>query len=373
MQTSAEGGVREDWEVVVRMLPEGWREKCKEVGALRRCRNIDDPETLLRVLMIHLADGCSLRETVVRASEGGLATLSDVALLKRLKTCGEWFRWIGQELMRQYGGVPPETLFPGVRVRLIDGSTVSEPGATGSSWRLHYSVCLPTLRCDEVLVTDPRMGESFKRFRVAPGDLLIADRGFAHRDGMAHVVTHGGQVLVRLNLTNVPLETAAGHPVSLLEQARTLAGTTPGEWPVWMRLAGARTGTRIAGRVCAIRKSTQATQRAQEKLRREAAKQRRHVKPETLEAAGYIFVLTTLPPSVSTAAVLEMYRGRWQIELAFKRLKSLLGIGHLKKTDGQGATAWVQGKLMLAFLIEALIAAAERFFPWGYPLAPTSP
>ena len=45
-------------------------------------------------------------------------------------------------------------------------------------------------------------------------------------------------------------------------------------------------------------------------------------------------------------------------------------MGHLKKVDPQGAKAWLQGKLLVAILIEALISLAERFFPWGYPLAP---
>jgi len=93
----------------------------------------------------------------------------------------------------------------------------------------------------------------------------------------------------------------------------------------------------------------------------------------TLEAAGYIFVFTTLGADVPATAILEIYRGRWQVELAFKRLKSLLALGHLKKVDPQGAKAWLQGKLLVAILIETLIALAERFFPWGYPLAPDSP
>lgn len=46
-----------------------------------------------------------------------------------------------------------------------------------------------------------------------------------------------------------------------------------------------------------------------------------------------------------------------------------MGLGHLKKTDPQAATAWVHGKLLVAFLLEALIAAGQRFFPWGCPLA----
>ena len=89
------------------------------------------------------------------------------------------------------------------------------------------------------------------------------------------------------------------------------------------------------------------------------------MQPETVEAAGYVIVLTTLC-EVEPALILELYRYRWQIELAFKRLKSLLQLGHLKKTDPVGAKAWLQGKLFVATLIEMLIAVGERFSPWGY-------
>ena len=76
-------------------------------------------------------------------------------------------------------------------------------------------------------------------------------------------------------------------------------------------------------------------------------------------------MLTTLQ-NVPACQILELYRHRWQIELAFKRLKSLLHLGHLKKTDPEGAKAWLQGKLFVATLIETLIAVGERFSPWGY-------
>ena len=97
------------------------------------------------------------------------------------------------------------------------------------------------------------------------------------------------------------------------------------------------------------------------------------VRPETVESAAYIFVFTTLDRRFNPTTILEIYRGRWQIELTFKRLKSIIGIGHLKKTDLEAAKAWIHGKLLVAFLIEALIVAAERFFPWGYPICKTYP
>jgi hypothetical protein len=360
----------EDWAIVQRLLPAGWQAQAKALGALRRCRGFGDAATLLRVLLIHLADGCSLRETAVRAAQGELAAVSDVALLKRLRACGAWFRWMGAELRRTWGPpAPPEVAACARRVRVLDGSLISEPGATGSTWRLHYAIGVPTLQCDEVHVTAPDVGESFQRFTVRRGDLCLGDRGFAHRAGIRHVTDRGGAVIVRLNLTNVPLQDPRGRPFSLLRKLRTLRGPRVGDWPACVADGE---GT-VAGRVCAVKKSRAAAQRAREKARRESRKQGHTVRPETLEAAGYLFVFTTLDARVPPAAVLELYRGRWQIELAFTRLKSLLAVGHLKKTDPEGAKAWLQGKLLVALLIEALISAGERFFPWGYPLADPRP
>ena len=171
---------------------------------------------MLRTLLMHLADGCSLRETAVRAREGQLAAVSDVALLKRLNASSEWLRWMACELMQTWVERQPAEVFgKGLCVRLVDGTTLQEPGATGSTWRIHYSIALPTLSCDEVHLTSPKVGESFRRFAVRPGDLLVGDRGFAHREGCAHVVARGGEVLVRINLTNLPLEVRNGAPLPL--------------------------------------------------------------------------------------------------------------------------------------------------------------
>lgn len=355
----------ENWAMLLTFLPTGWEERARQLGALRRCRKFANAESLLRTLLIHLADGCSLRETVVRARAGNIASVSDVALLKRLRSSGEWLRWLAAGLMMRWVDRQPSVVFgKGVALRILDGSTIQEPGATGSTWRIHYAIQLPSLQCDEVHVTSPTVGESFRNFTVHPGDIFLGDRGYAHRTGIGHVVAGGGDVVVRTNLTNIPFTHADGTRFALLEKLRTLRGTRIGDWVVFVR----HDGEILPGRVCALKKNKIATQRARTKIRRESAKKGRQVQPETLEAAGYTFVFTTLPRTVKPSVVLELYRGRWQVELAFKRLKSLLALGHLKKLDPQSAQAWIHGKLVVAFLIETLIAAGERFFPWGYPL-----
>jgi hypothetical protein len=355
----------DDWQVVLSFLPFGWQSMAKELGALRRCRKFDNEESLLRILLIHLADGCSLRETAVRARFGNIASISDVALLKRLNAAGEWFRWMAVRIMEQWIEKQPVSVFgKDLRIRLIDGSTIQEPGSTGSTWRIHYSIGLPSLQCDEVYVTGIDEGESFGRFGVEPGDLFIGDRNFGRRADVQHVIQRGGQVLVRINLSNLPLVDKKGKRFPLLQHLRTLSKTKIGDWDVWVPYEKRL----IPGRVCALKKSKEAAERARLKTLRENSRKGARVKPETIESAGYIFVFTTLNRSVSAARILEMYRGRWQIEIAFKRLKSIMGLGHLRKTDLRGAKAWIHGKLLVAFLMEALVAAGERFFPWGYPI-----
>ncbi len=206
--------------------------------------------------------------------------------------------------------------------------------------------------------------------RLREGDLLIGDRGLAQRKGIRYVAGAGGGGIVRLNLTNVPLVEAAGQRFALLPRLHDLPVGVVGDWPASMtdNLGQA------AGRVCAIKKSRQETLRAQPRARRKGSKEGRAVQAAALEAAAYIFVFTTISAEqAAPEAVLEMYRGCWQVELAVKRLKSILAMGHLKKTDPEGAKAWLQGKRLAAFLIEALIAAGERFSPWGYPLVDQSP
>jgi len=352
-------GLKEDWQVIESVLPEGWEEAARRTGALIRTRGFDSPATLLRVLLIHLVEGCSLRETAVRAKAGGLASVSDVALLGRLRGCGEWFRWMVEQMNRRLSDTGDQVL-PGKRVRLADATVVCEPGATGSTWRLHYVIDLSTLACEQVQVTLPDEGETLTRFTVHAGDVLMADRGLAHRRGIRHVVNHGGDVVVRMNPVSIPLEDERGREFRLLPQLRKLRVGQARAWPAVMR---DERGT-VAVRVCALKKSAEQTRAAQEKLRQTAIRKGRTLQPDTLEAAGYVVVLTTLS-DVPADLILELYRYRWQIELAFKRLKSLLHLGHLKKTDPAGARAWLQGKLFVAALIETLIAVGRAFFPLG--------
>jgi hypothetical protein len=251
---------------------------------------------------------------------------------------------------------------------------VKEPGKTGGQWRIHYSLRLPTLECDHFELTPARgknTGEKFGRFTFHAGELVLADAGYSHPPGIAAVVKQGADVCVRLNPAALPLWDEQERPFALLKKVRTLkrAGQEA-DWRVWVL----SDGQRIAGRLCSVRKSEDAIQKAQRRLTRRQQQGKSTVTPETREYASYILVFTTLASQqATTRQVLDCYRLRWQIELTFKRLKTILQLGHVPKHDDQSSRAWLYAKLFLALLSQKLSRIGSAVSPWGYYLPEEAP
>lgn len=363
--------VDENWDVLLSSFPNGWQQLAKETGAIKhQLKEFRSEGDLLRVLLIHVGKGYSLRETAVIAKAAGLADVSDVALLKRLRKSERWLLRLCQTLLLETGIKAPP-IDSSIRLRLVDGSIIKEPGKTGSQWRLHFSFTLPEFRCDFFKISPSKgdgTGETFRHYPVQAGDYMMGDRGYANAPGIRYLAARQAYVLVRVNTGALPLLNAQGEPFALAESMRTIEQPfEPREWPMVVK---ASTGSAVVGRLCALRKSEQAIEQAQQKLQAEARKKQRQLKPETLEYAKYVIVFSTYPKATfSTEQLLEWYRIRWQVELAFKRLKTLLDMGHLPKYDPSSSRAWLYGKLFLALLTEKLARLTRAFSPWGYDLS----
>jgi hypothetical protein len=358
----------ENWDYVLTLLPADWQELAKTSGGVRRLRGAASLSSLLRTLLLHIAHGCSLRTTSVVAKAAGWATMSDVALLKKLRLCERWLCALCAGLLKESRlSLPPA--HRGLRMRLVDSTIIKEPGDTGSQWRVLYSLRVPDWQCDFFRLTSAKgagNGESFKYFSIKRADCLLADRGFSHLAGIEHVQRSGGSVIVRLNDQSTPLEQEDGRPVVLLDWlGHLVAPGQVGGMRVWLP-APKGTKARIAARLCAVRKSVEAVALAARKLKQQASRKQSTLREVTLEHSAWIVVLTTVAPQVLTEVeVLEWYRVRWQIELAFKRLKSLGNVGHLPKRDAASSRAWVYGKLLIALLTEKMQRHAAAFSPWG--------
>lgn len=358
----------DDWGLVCQHLPGGWKEQAYLLGALRRARGFPDASVLLRTLLVHLAGGGSLREAVTNAHVAGWCDVSAVALFKRLRAAEDWLRWMADQLRQR----PPTRPSPdGYRVRAIDATTVSVPGSAGTAWRLHFGIDLGSLQCDFFEVTDAHGGETFRRVPVAPGDLLLGDRVYATPPGIAHVADAGGHVLARVNHKSLPLFTPGGKPLGLADRLRALEVGQCRQWPALVR-QGNRS---YRGRLVAVRRSRWSACLERRALRKRAAKKQKRLSRAAVLLAGYFYMWTDVPAGVLAAPVASnWYRCRWQIELCFKRMKSILGLGELPKIRADSCRAWLHGKLVVALLLERLLDEAEHFSPWGHELvAPAQP
>lgn len=361
----------ESWDVLLTVFPEDWEGLARRYGAVERLRGFESIGDLLRTLLMHVGPGYSLRETAVRAKAAGLADLSDVALLKRLRAAEGWWRQLCIALLAELG-VGAETVpIAGRRVRLVDATVVKEPGPTGSLWRLHYSLLLPSLECDYLELTPSHgagNGERLDRFPVRPGELILADRAYIHPGAVSWAASREVDVLLRYNSGALSLKDSRGRAFPLLTRLEHWSRTRHrADWTVAVDTPQGR----IEGRLCVLRKSEHEAQRSQRKLRRRAQRNQMQLKDSTLEYARYVMVWTSLPRQQATAEqVLELYRQRWQIELVFKRLKSLAQLGHLPKHDERSSRAWLYGKLLLALLAQKLGRIGRDISPWGYDTRP---
>lgn len=365
--------IHEDWKVLISLFPEDWREQAIRTAAVKGLRKNKSEEELLRTLLIHLAGGYSLRETALRARQATLADMSDVALLKRLRKCKDWLATLCSSMLRDRGILLESA--GDFEVRLFDATNVAEPGKTGSLWRVHYSVRLPSLECDFFKVTAAKgqgTGESFKQFPIQSGDHVIGDRGYGTANGIEHVSRRQGFLLVRMSPHNLEVLDSSGQPMTWAERLREITKSGQARsWPVWIPVAH---GNRIAGRVCAVRKTEEAILQAHKKLRARASRKGEPLQPATLLHAEYVIVFTTFSESrFSPAEVMHWYRLRWQIELVFKRFKQIAQLGHLPKYDDDSAKAWLYGKLFVALITEKLIAHARAISPWGVAFVDDAP
>ena len=160
------------------------------------------------------------------------------------------------------------------------------------------------------------------------------------------------------------LRSVNGKGFKLLSRLKKLRVGSVGEWPV--NVVG-ENGRLIPGRICALRRSKAATEMELKRIHRNNARHGRTPGHKAIEAAKYSCVFTTVDQSLlSSVDVMELYRARWQVELAFKRLKSLLNFGHLPKHDDESSRAWLFGKLLVGLLAESIVEAADSVSPWGY-------
>jgi len=358
------GREKDQFEHVLRLLPEGWEVKAKELGALQRARRIQTPAALLRLILLYLTEGKSFAGTSALAQLSGEAELSKIALFKRMRNSAAWLQWLCENIYRRAGLIVPKpTWLTNKNVKIVDGSEEVKCGVRRQCYMLHYSLDLFTLDVGELLVTDRKTGEKLANFTCfGKGDIVMGDRMYGNIPGIAFLRQRNADYVLRINRRGFNLVNGKNQRIDLKQR---LSRLNEG------KIADVRAKCRIHERyepirICVFRKDAASEQAGLKRIQK--ANQRKQggkaITEEQRENNKYIMVATSLGTEVSAAQVLELYRMRWQIEIAFKRLKSLFRYNDVPAKHSESARAWFYGKLLLAALCETLVNTG-RFSPSG--------
>lgn len=329
----------------------------KETKALQRRRGFASAVALLQSFLLYCMTEMSFRTTAAWAEAGALADVSSVALWKRMAKSTAWLELLVMRLLLQacQEGVPAAA--KGRLIRCIDATTLTHVSlsakAEGRLWRLHCAYDPQNERFSAFELTDERGGETIDRIAVVPGEIGIFDRAYLQPDRMARVIGAGADLIVRARWAKVRWLDADAEPFDLIGMLREESGNA-----IDRKIKiGRNDGEPLALRLVARRKSKEAAEKARVKAREDAKRKGNKLSPETLVAAEWIILVTTLDAAeFKTDDVLDLYRVRWRIEIAFKRLKSGAGLGPPPSENEAVAKSYIYCHLLVALVTDSLMS-----------------
>lgn len=308
--------VNTGWHTIRGFLPSDLDGLARSTGAMERFRKISGGESLLRCGLLWALPNHSIDIVAEEVKRLNLTDLSGTALFNRLVDGEPFFCEVLKHLFAQVA--PHSEMVGDLKVVAVDGTSLCGPKATGTNQRLHVAYDLGAARPIYVDVTNMRGGETFRRFvNLGPGVLILADQGYGYIPGIKPLLDSKAHVLVRFNFHSIVLfdENGVRLTPEMADQMLAPEGTIEFKaymigWDAPLRVFGSRN-----------------------------------------PAGKGIWQLTDLDEkTLDVSRVRELYARRWQIELFFKRMKTILRLKDLPTREGPSARSWIFLKLILGTL-----------------------
>lgn len=325
-----------------------------ETKAIRRRRKLDGGASLLRLALARGPGGLSLRGTSSWASLLEIAELTNPGVHYRMKQAVGFLSALLERLLA--AKVPGANLrWPGRTLRLADGSVINQRGGKTAAWRVHGVFDLGSGGFSHLELTDKHGAEALERGKPVAGEIRLGDRNYGRGPAFRRFLAAGdgtADFIARVGWNALRLASLDGQAFDLIGHLRGLpVDTIPHE--VHLHAAAGPADATVPVRMIVLRKTPEATEAARAAPRRAAIKRGRQLDPRSLVAAEFMILVTSLPVEGYDAAdILAVYRLRWQIELAFKRLKSLSHIDKLPTWTERGSRSWLLAHLILALLCD---------------------
>src|SRR5215469_13145941 len=338
----------ENIEKLLEMLPEGYEEAGRKTGAFERKREIRTVYDLLKLVFMYVAHGLSHLEVSVTAKLKGIAQISDVAFMKRFAKCGELIEWLLDNLNPQATAhYSKPSKFEKYDIKALDASVVTSGGKMRITHRLHFAIDIFLLKSDQYKITAQKTGESLTNFVVKARDLFLGDRAYGTKTSMEHCLANEGNFIFRIRKNAFDIYDKKGNKIGLTEKLKGISSNKALCLECFFLNS---TGAFVPIRICAMIKPKDLIENPED---------------DTGFMNNFIVLVTSvLDNHIGAKDILELYRLRWQIELYFKRLKSLMGFGDIPNKTESHIKIWLNAKLAVAIMLEIMTAQVD-FSPSG--------
>jgi hypothetical protein len=336
------------WDVACSFLPDNLDELARTTGAISRPRRVESSTQLLRAFLTYASTG-SFRTSAALVKSCGLLDITPEGLFYRLSKAESFLTQVLMHLTR--GFVSPV----GYRLLIVDATSVCGPGATQTDWRVHVGYDPHRGVPASVHVTDGSVGEKVAHHGLGQGCLAVGDRCYGTARNVHHVLEAQADFLVRL--TNKQMRLLDANRVRADWDALAAQVPTTGAISFDLELPVPPPGSG-PGAAWHERDAI-----ALHPVRLIAARSKK---------GEVVWLLTNLNAErLSNVKATELYRVRWQVELYFKRLKSIGNLDCLGSRDGPTAKPALLAKLILMVLANLLSEREQAFSPYGYPMPET--
>ena len=338
---------------LIKRLPQGYEQASVETKAFERKREIKTPVDLIKLVLIYLTGGYSQLEMTVIAKQLGIAQISDVAFLKRFAKCKDWLAWMVTQIVPtpiiEYKTLAKFAMY---KIVALDASHVTEKGRSKRTFRLHYAIDLLKMCSLSYKITSQKVGETLTNFDIQKNWLILADRIYGTLTGIESCLNAGANFVLRLRYNAFKLYDEDGVEIKLLDKLKHVTSDTAVDIEVFVKLP--KLGlTKL--RVCATKIPDDKLDEVNRRNKRNDSRKQRTTSSFAKTMSSYVVVITALPSCISATDILSLYRFRWQVELYFKRLKSILDFGNVPLQREDSIYAWLNGKLLISLLIEQMI------------------
>lgn len=196
---------------------------------------------------------------------------------------------------------------------------------------------------------------------LRPNDLVLRDLGYFCLAVLARIASRQAFFLSRF-LTSVKVYLSQEKTAEPLDLGRYLTQQKWSHLSVLEFPAFLGGQDRLPARLIAYRLPRAIVNQRRRQARQTAKKKGYEVRATHLELLAFALYITNVKESIWPAEVIgTLYRLRWQVELTFKRWKSLLQMDYCKGTDPQRVYTLIYARLLAVLLLHDFYVLAAYY------------